>query len=59
MKLWAFKTGQELNSINLLDVASDDQVTHVFRDSVLVFCLIKKNKISIAIPYDSLKVVRK
>ena len=27
MKLWAFKTGQELNSINLLDVASDDQVT--------------------------------
>ena len=27
MKLWAFKTGQELNSINLLGVASDDQVT--------------------------------
>ena len=44
MKLWAFKTGQELNSINLLDVASDDQVTHVFRDSVLVVCLIKKTR---------------
>ena len=28
MKLWAFKTGQELDSINLLDVASDGQVTY-------------------------------
>ena len=59
MKLWAFKTGQELDSINLLDVASDGQVTHIFRDPVLVFCFNKKQKISIAITYDSLQVIRK